>query len=63
MSLPISQMVKAGNLESSDCILCGNCVDACQQQVIAYRFGRPAVPQPREAIGAAPADSARGPGK
>ncbi len=41
MSLPVSRMVEAGNMESSDCILCGNCIDSCQKKVIAYQFGRP----------------------
>ncbi len=41
MSLPVSRMVEAGNMESSDCILCGNCIDSCRKKVIAYRFGRP----------------------
>lgn len=49
MSLPVSRMVEAGNMESSDCILCGNCIDSCRKKVIAYRFGR--------------ADRARGMGK
>lgn len=33
-------LVEAGAMESSDCILCGNCIDSCRKKVIAYRFGR-----------------------
>lgn len=58
MSLPVSRMVETGNMESSDCILCGNCIDACRRKVIAYEFGRPG--QARVKGAAADAVSLRG---
>jgi len=42
MSLPVTEMVQSGSMEHSECILCGNCIDTCSQQVISYSFGRPA---------------------
>jgi polyferredoxin len=41
MSLEVSRMVQVRQMEHSDCILCGNCIDACQKNVIAYRFKQP----------------------
>ncbi len=39
MSLPVNDMVKKSNMENSECILCGNCVDGCVKKAIQYRFG------------------------
>ena len=36
MSLDVNGLVKRGNMEHSECILCGNCVDSCSSSVIRY---------------------------
>ncbi len=38
MSLPVRAMVKQGKMEDPECILCGTCVDGCEQQAIGYAF-------------------------
>jgi ferredoxin-type protein NapH len=38
MSLQVNEMVKQANLENSECILCGSCVDGCARKVIHYAF-------------------------
>lgn len=38
MSLPVKEMVGAGDMRHTDCILCGECVDSCKRQAISYRF-------------------------
>lgn len=38
MSLEVDTMVKAGNMENSECILCGMCVDNCPEDVISFTF-------------------------
>lgn len=38
MSLDVNGMVWAGDMENSECILCGTCVDGCPENVIAYSF-------------------------
>lgn len=40
MSLDVHTMVKNPNMEHSECILCGNCVDTCAKKVIAYKFSK-----------------------
>jgi ferredoxin-type protein NapH len=40
MSLPVSSMVEKNNMDSYECILCGNCIDSCKNKVIKYHFGR-----------------------
>ncbi len=40
MSLDVNQMVQARDMEDSECILCGQCVDGCSQQAICFTFGR-----------------------
>lgn len=40
MSLPVPEMVAAGDLRRTDCIMCGSCADGCKQGVIAYGFAR-----------------------
>jgi ferredoxin-type protein NapH len=40
MSLPVEEMVKAGIMENSECILCGTCVDACRKGALAFRWGK-----------------------
>ena len=39
MSLPVKEMVSAGNMRHTDCILCGECVDGCKREAIGYLFG------------------------
>jgi len=36
MSLPVEEMVNRENMENSECILCGSCVDGCEKGVIKY---------------------------
>lgn len=38
MSLDVNQMVQQGWIKSTDCILCGTCVDGCAKKVIVYSF-------------------------
>jgi polyferredoxin len=38
MSLDVNGMVKLNKMENSDCILCGTCIDGCNQKVIRYAF-------------------------
>jgi polyferredoxin len=37
MSINVSEQVKGGSVRSLDCILCGECVDACPKDVLSYR--------------------------
>jgi polyferredoxin len=39
MSIPVHELVQAGDLETTDCILCGRCADACPASIIHYAFG------------------------
>ncbi len=39
MSLDVTAMVQRGDMASSECILCGTCVDSCKHQAIRYSFG------------------------
>ena len=43
MSLDVDGMVEQADMEHSECILCGNCVDGCPRAAIRYSFssGRP----------------------
>jgi len=38
MSLPVNEMVQKGIMNNSECILCGECVDACPRKAIEFRF-------------------------
>jgi polyferredoxin len=38
MSLDVNAMVQRSNMEDSECILCGNCVDGCKVNAIRYAF-------------------------
>ncbi len=38
MSLEVEQMIREGNMEHTECILCGECVDNCPGQVIRFTF-------------------------
>jgi len=38
MSLDVNAMVRKGTMENTDCILCGNCVDTCPNNVIRYSW-------------------------
>lgn len=40
MSLPVQDMVIAGSMRNDECILCGECVDTCPNDALAYGFGR-----------------------
>ncbi|MEI6101813.1 MAG: 4Fe-4S dicluster domain-containing protein [Eubacteriales bacterium] len=39
MSIQVSEQVQNGDIRSTNCILCGECVDACKRNVLAYKFG------------------------
>lgn len=38
MSLDVAAMVQRGNMEQSECVLCGNCVDSCNKHAIRFSF-------------------------
>ena len=38
MSLDVNAMVQTGQMEHSECILCGTCVDNCSKKAIRYSF-------------------------
>jgi len=40
MSLDVNGMVRSGDMENSECILCGKCVDGCPKDVIHYSFSK-----------------------
>jgi polyferredoxin len=40
MSLPVSAMVARGDMENTECVLCGECTSACRQNVIRFGFGQ-----------------------
>jgi len=38
MSLDVNGMVQKGDMENSECVLCGTCVDVCPKDTIGYSF-------------------------
>ena len=38
MSLEVHEFVKRGDMEDSNCILCGECIEECPRNVIHYTF-------------------------
>jgi ferredoxin len=38
MSLDVNSMVQRADMEDTDCILCGNCVDGCTKSAIRFSF-------------------------
>ncbi len=38
MSLDVNAMVQRGSMENPECILCGECVDACPKRAMRYSF-------------------------
>lgn len=38
MSLDLNTMVRQGRMENAECILCGCCVDVCQEKAIRYSW-------------------------
>ncbi len=38
MSLDVNSMVQSGDMENTECILCGKCIDTCPEDVIRYAF-------------------------
>lgn len=38
MSIDVNEQVKTGTIDSTDCILCGACVDACAKDVLSTRL-------------------------
>jgi len=45
MSLPVTEMVRAGRMANTECILCGTCVDNCERGAIGYSWQPPAAQQ------------------
>ena len=43
MSLPVEKMVKNNEMENSECILCGTCIDGCESNVIKFAFSNGAL--------------------
>jgi polyferredoxin len=39
MGLDVNGMVRKGDMENADCILCAGCADACPQEAITYCIG------------------------
>ena len=39
MHIDVMENVKKNKMHHTECILCGNCIDLCQQQVIKFTFG------------------------
>lgn len=39
MGLDVQKMVQLGHMHNDECILCGECVDNCNKDVIRYNFG------------------------
>lgn len=40
MSLDVNGMVRSGNMDNSECVLCLSCVDGCPRKVIDFGFAR-----------------------
>lgn len=40
MSLPVEKMVKDNDMENSECILCGSCVDGCKNGAVRFQWGK-----------------------
>jgi polyferredoxin len=40
MSLPVSEMVSRADMEADECILCGECVDACPNHAISLAWAK-----------------------
>jgi NAD-dependent dihydropyrimidine dehydrogenase PreA subunit len=40
MSLQVNEMVQTKEMENSECVLCGSCVDNCPKGVIKYSFAQ-----------------------
>jgi ferredoxin-type protein NapH len=38
MSLDVNAMIQSGQMEDSECILCGNCADGCSRSAIRFSF-------------------------
>lgn len=44
MSIDVKEQANAGAVNTVDCILCGECVDACRQKALRYAMGRVRTP-------------------
>jgi ferredoxin-type protein NapH len=42
MGLEVQEMVEVSDMRSSECVLCGSCVDGCPRGAICIKSGRPA---------------------
>lgn len=38
MSLPVNEMVRSGSMQSTECVLCGTCVDNCPNGAVTYSW-------------------------
>ena len=50
MSLPVPDLVQAGECEHVDCILCGECVRSCPESALAIEFRRPMTTEKSDAV-------------
>jgi len=41
MGLDVHGMVREGRMESTECILCGECVDTCPEGAVRYAWKGP----------------------
>ena len=39
MSIDVNHEVKSGEIKSTDCIVCGECVDTCPEKTLKFNFG------------------------
>lgn len=45
MGLSVNSMVKAGNMEHTECIQCLACVDVCPSRAVTFRYGVKGTPK------------------
>lgn len=38
MSLDVNAMIQDTEMENTECILCGTCIDVCPERVLFYSF-------------------------
>jgi NAD-dependent dihydropyrimidine dehydrogenase PreA subunit len=41
MSLNVMEMVQKQEMNNTECILCGSCVDGCPKKAVKFAFGNP----------------------
>jgi len=43
--LDVNTMVQGEEMENTECILCGTCIDVCSEGVLSYSFSRQKRPE------------------